>query len=196
MTPAHCPDCPIKHRGFCDAFGTLLGKFVAHMAARYGAVIPEDRREQILGEVIEAVLRDIQKFEGRRGAKFATWAWHIGRNKIADYFRRHHASHVPEAAAPEWLACHNPRNKIEMKLALSGCFRAHLATDPKGCVRLFLDLYRSFLDGRDQKDLAAAYGLKPNTFNQRLKRCREVLRQLFEECLEEGPGESAAGWEK
>lgn len=187
MEPAHCPDCPIHHRGFCDAFGLLLRKFAGHLAARYGAVIPEDRQEQILGDVVAAVVEGVHRFQGRRGARFSTWAWHIGHNKICDHFRRRHAKAetVPEYVAGRLFDSHDPRSDIELKLALTGCFKTHLADDPKGCLRLLLELYRTFHEGRDQKDLARAYGLKPNTFNQRLRRCRELVRHLFEECVED-----------
>ncbi|NPA16000.1 MAG: sigma-70 family RNA polymerase sigma factor [Deferribacteres bacterium] len=45
------------------------------------------------------------------------------------------------------------------------------------CAELLLYFYRWLKVGLSQKEMAQSMGLKPNTFNQRLKRCKERIRK-------------------
>lgn len=63
---------------------------------------------------------------------------------------------------------------------LEDFLRRHRIQEPE-CIQLLLDLYECFQNGQTQKDLARAYGEKPNTLNQRLRRCRKRLRRMIEE---------------
>jgi RNA polymerase sigma factor (sigma-70 family) len=47
------------------------------------------------------------------------------------------------------------------------------------CKNLFSKLYEGFKEGKIQKDIAEELGLKENTFNQRLKRCRDQVMNLL-----------------
>lgn len=55
-----------------------------------------------------------------------------------------------------------------------------VSDDPSGCVKLFLDLYRNFQEGKTQKDLADQYGELPNTLTRRMIRCRKNLIRILE----------------
>lgn len=67
---------------------------------------------------------------------------------------------------------------IEKKLYVSQVLSA-LKNINIECYNLYLKLYEGFNDGRTQKEIAEELGLKPNTFNKKLERCREkVLEEL------------------
>ncbi|MBF0120738.1 MAG: hypothetical protein HQK79_18065 [Desulfobacterales bacterium] len=53
--------------------------------------------------------------------------------------------------------------------------------DHTGCCKLFIKIYNWFKEGLLQKDMATQMGLKDNTFNQRLSRCRVKIQQLLKE---------------
>ncbi len=174
-----CQYCPIRGQEFCDNFRVVLRKIAGNLENKYTGIPPEER-EDILTSTVEGVIKGVKTYEGRRGAKFSTWVWQIYRNKINDYFREKKTYSINR----EDNESYNPSNDLEIKIAISECFKKYLADDDTGCVRLYLDLYRFFQKGRSQKELAEIYNLSPNTLNQRIKRCRKVIKQLFVECLD------------
>lgn len=180
--PCPCADCPLDLRGFRDIWRTAAGRMERYLETRY-AWLPTADREDILAQTAEQVFRDFGDFRGDRPGKFAAWAWRIFRNRLHDHFR----SRPPDAEAlsDAHPAAGDARDTIELRMALLQCFHRHLPLDADGCVGLYLDLYRTFRTGDDQKKLADARGLKPNTLNQRLRRCRPFIRRLFRACLAE-----------
>lgn len=180
--PCPCAECPLNRRGFRDVWRKAAGRMDRHLTCRYSWLTPEDR-EDILGQTAEQIFRDIDDFRGRRPGRFAAWAWRIFRNRLHDHFR----SRPPVAGAlsDALPAPDTERDHAELRLALHQCFQRHLELDEDGCVGLYLDLYQKFRSGLGQKDLATARGLKPNTLNQRLRRCRPFIRRLFRACLAE-----------
>ncbi len=177
-----CQYCPVRNQGFCDKFRLVLRKIAGNLESKYTGIPPVER-EDILTNTVEGVIKGVKTYEGRHGAKFATWVWQIYRNKINDYFREKKTYSI-EKINRENNESYNPSNDIEIKIAISECFKKHLADDDTGCVRLYLDLYSFFQKGRSQKELAAIYNLSPNTLNQRIKRCRKVMKNMFMECLD------------
>jgi RNA polymerase sigma factor (sigma-70 family) len=153
-----------------------------YLETRY-AWLPTADREDVLGQTAEQVFRDLGEFRGDRPGMFAAWAWRIFRNRLHDHFR----SRPPDAEALSGglHAAGDAPDINELRMALLQCFHRHLPLDADGCVGLYLDLYRTFRTGDDQKALAEALGLKPNTLNQRLRRCRPFIRRLFRACLAE-----------
>jgi len=180
---ARCSDCPISKRGFCHKFRTVLTRIAKNAAHRYAGISPEDR-EDIFTATVESVLRRIDQFEGRHGAKFSAWVWQIYRNKIIDHFRGKNSLCLMEEIREdsEW---HDPSEETERKIAISECFKKHLPNDKTGCIRLYLNLYKSFQKGKNRKALAETYDISPNTLNQRIKRCRVSIRRLFRKCLDD-----------
>lgn len=53
--------------------------------------------------------------------------------------------------------------------------------DDDFCARLFLYWYSGLKQGLNQDEMAKNLGLKPNTFNQKLKRCKKTIQQHFQE---------------
>jgi DNA-directed RNA polymerase specialized sigma24 family protein len=127
-----------------------------------------------------AVLGGVEGFEGRRGATFATWVWQIYKNKVNDFFRSKYPDPV-SVISYEINDMSVTLEDAETKIAITEIFKKHLPHDKTGCIRLYLDLYRCFQKGQNQKDLAGLYQINPNTLNQRIKRCRKTIRRLFRE---------------
>lgn len=171
-----CSDCPIRSAGFCTEFQDVLRKIAANLAAKYAGISQEDL-EEILANTVEGVLANIGNYEGRRGAKFSTWVWRIYRNKTADFFR---AGNAYAEKFADTLAGPDTRVERELKAEIREIFEKSLADDSTGCVRLYLDLYGYFNTGKSRKELAAAYGMKPNTLNQKIRRCRKTMKRLFQ----------------
>ena len=177
-----CLRCTVNYRGWCPAFKGILRKIAGNLKKQYSGIPPQDR-EEILANVVIGVLGGVERFEGRRGAKFSTWVWQIYRNKTIDFFR----AKTPQAdifVDFEKQGAVNPLDEAETKIAIAECFKKHLPDDTTGCIRLYLDLYRFFQKGRAQKDLADRYGLNPNTLNQRIARCRKTIRIVFRSLVE------------
>ncbi len=174
-----CHGCLVYKNSLCGRFQTLLKKIVGSLNKKYSS-IPESDREDILTNMVEGVITGVERFEGRHGAKFSTWAYRIFRNKIHDYFRKkgHHTIEIDETKIPD-----SP-GQDSIKKTIAECFRKTLPDDHSGCIRLFLDLYIFFMNGQTQKELAVSYHMKANTLNQRIKRCREKISQLFREYME------------
>ncbi|MFP4309525.1 MAG: type III-E CRISPR-associated RpoE-like sigma factor [Desulfococcaceae bacterium] len=180
--PWPCANCPLDRRGFRDVWRTAAGRMERCLETRY-AWLPAADREDILGQTTEQAIRGICDFRGDRPGKFAAWAWRIFRNRLHDHFRSR--SPDAEALSDAHPATDDARDTAELRMALLRCFHRHLPLDADGCVALYLDFYRRFRTGDDQKKLADARGLKPNALNQRLRRCRPFIRRLFRACRAE-----------
>jgi len=154
---------------------------IRDMEIRYPGIGLEDR-EDLITAVTEGALSGVDGFEGRSGAKFSTWVWAIYKNKIRDYFRKDRSG-SPLEFFPEKYQ--DPTNKEEndLRQKILECFKKHLPMDETGCIELYLNLYRYLESGRTRKEMAESRNMKPNTLNQRLKRCRSVVRELFGEYL-------------
>jgi len=180
-----CLKCEIMARGFCNDLIEILTKMVSNLSS-YEGIPPEDR-DEILSDTVIGVWKGIDKFEGRNGALFSTWAWAIFKNKRRDYFRR-----LPSEDVVVFLFLDDHRKKEEIEMMVSEkessssrdeeemehiieCLKKNIDNDPGGCIHLYLNL---FCSGKDRKVLAEEYGLKLNTFNQRVRRCRKVIRDL------------------
>jgi len=180
-----CLKCEIMARGFCNDFTDILEKMLSNLTNSYKAIPPEDR-DEILSDTVIGVWKGIDKFEGRNGALFSTWSWAIFKNKRKDYFRRLSPEKVLTFLP---LDDHQKKEEIEMMVSekessssqdeemehIIQCLKRNIDNDPGGCIHLYLDL---FCSGKDRKVLAQEYGLKLNTFNQRVRRCRKVIRDL------------------
>ncbi len=178
-----CAECRIHDRGFCESFRRTLRNIAHHLDARYTSISPADRSD-IFSETVEHAVKSIDRFEGRSGAKLSTWIWRIYRNKRTDYFRKTPPPDWRERLAMEAGTARDVTADTELEIAIRQCFETLLKTDDTGCVGLFASLYRSEKEGKTRAELAEDLGLKLNTLNQRIKRCRKTVSRQFRSCLE------------
>ncbi|OEU84100.1 MAG: hypothetical protein BA873_08475 [Desulfobulbaceae bacterium C00003063] len=96
---------------------------------------------------------------------------------MADFFRQARewvpidnviASELPDHGRPR---SYSFKDIIDLLTSL-------LKHDPE-CQKLLVDFCNRTMRGVSQKHMAESYGLKPNTLNQRLKRCRKKLKELL-----------------
>jgi RNA polymerase sigma-70 factor (ECF subfamily) len=71
-----------------DAFLTLYNRYLKKVYNRVKSRIPVSDAEDVTQEIFVAVVRSLDKFEGR--AKFNTWLYSIVNHQIADFYRRHY----------------------------------------------------------------------------------------------------------
>lgn len=88
-----CSECRIMRRGFCSELVAVLQKMAGHLKGHWRETIPAGDRTDVLAGTVEGVFNGIDRFEGRKEARFSTWAWSIYRNKTTDYFRQMRKHH-------------------------------------------------------------------------------------------------------
>lgn len=182
-----CLECPIRAIDFCSRLRSTLASIVVDLEKRYSGIPVEDRRD-IANNVVEAVIKGLNSFEGRQGARFSAWVWQIYRNKISDYFRSTDYRYRCAFLRLEDMDIGSDKSEdqigdAELKMAIVQCFKHSAADDQSGCVGLYLDLYHCFQQGISRRELAEKYNVKLNTLNQRIKRCRRIILRMFRQYL-------------
>jgi len=181
----NCPPCPIKDAGFCDEMREVMGKIRADLARKWQNISEKDR-EEILANTFNAVCQNPENFERRRGAKFSTWVWSIYNRKRMNYLRwmyrqdrlfKEIAKRENEFTKTSEVVIEDEEPEVVVNLSRS------LSNDTTGCVSCYLDLYSIFNEGLQQKHLAMAYAIRPNTLTQQLKRCRRILRDILKKVM-------------
>lgn len=175
-----CRKCPVMLKGFCLSLVDFIHRAENNAKMKYPKIYEHDRRA-IITDTVSAIVANINTFEGRKGSRFSTWAWRIYMNKIADFFRKE-GKYVPLANSMEPTAIftgHSLDEQYETETMLE-FLKSMLKKDP-ACCKLLVDFYYRKERGETQKEMAASYGINPNTFNQRLKRCRTKLRKILSE---------------
>lgn len=169
-----CKTCPLFAREFCEDFCNGLEKITKQLSSRYS--LRDEEIQDVVGDVVTAVLGKLNSF--REISKFSTWMGSIYRHKLADYFKekRKYESIKKRLQAisqePSWETSPMIEFKIEVERILS------LDEECGNLFRILLDMGNK---GYSQKEIAQKLNEKPNTFNQKLKRCRELIKTLVEE---------------
>lgn len=192
-----CTDCPVMVQGHCESLTSVLSKMASNLDSRYKDLSKEDR-EQILSETVDKVVENLEKQGFRGESKFSTWAWSIYRNKRFDCIRRSNAQKdrfvnlsrilkenedeeiVFKRRLDEEGTAKEMRERELEAHAIILTLKKNLTHDPTGCVKLYLDLYYAWEENKQDKDLAAEYGVKQNALTKRKMRCRDVIQNLIE----------------
>ena len=171
-----CQECPVMLKGFCPNLVDFIQRAESNARKKYSRISEHDRLA-IVADTVGAIVSNIHTFEGRRGSRFFTWAWRIYLNKVADFFRQARewvpidnviASELPDHGRPRSCSFND----------IIDLLKSLLKHDPE-CQKLLIDFCNRTMQGVSQKEMAESYGLKPNTLNQRLKRCRKKLKELL-----------------
>lgn len=176
-----CVPCRIRLRDFCDEFVAALGKIAANLRGRFSYAVSEAARDDIVAEVAEAAFRGVDGYEGRHGAAFSSWVWAIYANKRRDYFRSWKSENVSLDSLEPWQEpeAEDGREARDVAESVYAAIRLMETSGEAECGRLFHDLYRFLGIGKKQKELAEHYGMKVNSLNQRISRCRRRLKELM-----------------
>jgi len=186
-------DCEIFKSGFCEIFVRFSRKKLPSLLSSKG--IPEEDRKEIFQEFFIRVSKSIGNLRNRGGASSFFHA--VVDNLVKDYFsdklkKRYDSidtfggeedseegrenvilSRLSEEMYIEKLAEEEIRETAEAIIDFLKK-ESDLGDD---CAELLLYFYRWLKVGLSQKEMAQSMGLKPNTFNQRLKRCKERIRK-------------------
>jgi len=181
-----CPKCHILQYGYCESFLHVLEKKINSLNRR--SDFNEQDRQDIISEFVISIVESVNQFEGRRNAKFSTWANSVFHNKLKDYKKKLKAKKRSIIIAVDNLEEQEnksisiiPNNKEDKGKELIDFLLNMISQqkDRNGCCQLFINYYEWGNKGLNQKEMAKQYGIKSNTFNQRLTRCRKILFQLF-----------------
>lgn len=180
-----CSNCQVMQKGFCQAFLKVLRKITSNLDGSYSSRSVADRNA-IIAETVSGIWKGLNNYQGKSGASFSTWAWSIYKNKRNDYlrqqFRQKHETPLELETNEYQLVQQHEAESPEIKINRTmRALKLLLSRDSSGCIQLYLDLFQTFQAGKSQDDLAQDYRIKPNTLNQRKRRCLEVVQQLMSE---------------
>ena len=154
-------------------------------------IAAEQIRTDIIAETVARVMKAIDGFEEK--SKFTTWAWSIYSRALAEYFRNScrqmpHLMTSLESLRDEHgveLPDERPLDTIAPLLLNALKKIAANPEDPDYEKALFLvDFYELTMQGKNQIEMAGILGMKSNSFNQRLKRCRNALKKRLKEFMQ------------
>jgi RNA polymerase sigma factor (sigma-70 family) len=171
-----CVDCSIARSGLTEIFGKAVRTLEIDITRKYPR-LGSQAREDIVAEAVMAAINNFPQYEGRRGAKLISWVKSIYKNKISDFLRK-----TPDITLVEYDAGTDNRvareNVEDSSLERLFGILKEMAEGSKGkCAQLFLSLHEYFQQGRTQKDMAKDMGMKANSLNQKIKRCREWIKE-------------------
>lgn len=171
-----CRDCPIASSGLAEAFGKAVHAIETDMVRKYPR-FDSQIREDVVADTVASAIRNFPQYEGRREAKLVSWVKGIYRNKVTDLLRRNYDITLVEydAGADNRIAVdHTEEDSLDGLVAILQEMADHTK---ENCARLFLSLHDYFRQGRAQKEMASDMGMKSNSLNQKIKRCREWIRK-------------------
>jgi len=171
-----CGDCPVAPSGLAEAFGKAVRAIEIDIARKYPRFDSQDR-EDVIADAVAGAIRNFPQYEGRREAKLVSWIKSIYRNKVTDLLRRNYDITLVEydAGADNRAAQdHKEDYSLDGLIAILKGMTDHTR---ENCAKLFLSLHEYFQQGRTQKEMASDMGMKSNSLNQKIKRCREWIRE-------------------
>ncbi len=149
-----------------------LRPFVAHRVAASDV-------EDVVQDVLVRMHRGLPEL--RDDDRFSAWMFQVARNAIADSGRKHARAPIGTDDLEEMPAAPTSDNDREAASALAGCvslFVSQLASPYREAITLVE------LEGRTAKEAAEMVGISVSGMKSRVRRGREQLRGLFEQCCE------------
>ncbi len=187
----HCPNCRIDAAGLCARFCTFVRR----------RLLPYTRNEiekEIAQNTFDAIFQNIHNMQHIR--YFSSYCYQIFRNQKAEIFRSraylfereqlvYGFQAQPENAADEPLNVlesyarpDEPDMLQEERTILMVQVLEHLekmVSDEEPCAEIMLHWYAGMKEGLSQKEVAARLGIAENSFNQKLKRCKDSISKSF-----------------
>lgn len=170
-----CGNCPIASSGLAETFGKAVSAIEIDIVRKYPRFDSQDR-EDVIADAVAGAIRNFPQYEGRREAKLVSWIKGIYRNKVTDLLRRNYDITLVEydAGADNRVAMeHEEEDSLDGLVAI---LKEMAEGAKENCAKLFLSLHEYFQQGRTQKEMANDMGMKSNSLNQKIKRCREWVK--------------------
>lgn len=184
--------CEINRYGYCQAFSKFSKERFLSLLKKKG--IPEEDYNDLFQDFFCRVSQSIKNL--RSSKSITSFLYSIAYNTITDYIARNLSKRKESLDTavlfkdnelqehPNILSASKSSYEEETRQAEIQETAQHIimilkemAREGEECAEFILLFYRGLKRGLSQKEMAKELGLKPNTFNQRLKRCRERLRR-------------------
>ena len=189
-----CPagkECPIYLAGFCHLFGKIITRELNKKRSKYSFLENASLKEDFLAEVVEALIKALPSLRIKNEKGFTRFVRSIFHNVAVDFSKkekkykqqeeifsnlvRAEADEREERRYIESLASYKPHEEEEI-LQRTQELLERLRQQDHPCAELVIYWYEKLCEGWNLKEMAESMGLKPNTFNQKLKRCFKFLR--------------------
>ncbi|OUR95685.1 RNA polymerase sigma factor SigZ [Halobacteriovorax marinus] len=129
--------------------------------------------EDLLQEVLIKTFQNLHKINSQESIK--SWIFQVANNAIIDHYRRN-GKYTNEMLDEKLIFTEESE---DAQKELSKCIEPFIRELPKETCELLTAID---LDGESQKAYAEAKGIKYTTLKSRVKKGREELRALFENC--------------
>ena len=144
----------------------------------------EQEGEDVVGKVLEVLLRDIEKVTAKTQAGFMSWCFGVARNKVMDAWRSQYRDRLVPMEPEELLKCAESGGETsDLSPGVSDDLRFILellyAAKPP-CVEF---LQEHVLFGVDANIMAANYGISVDTMRRRIERCFALAKKLAKKHL-------------
>ncbi len=192
-----CRGCKIDEAGLCSKFRMFVKKYLVRYTGN-------EIEKEIAHKTFDAVFQNVHALENKR--YFWAYCKTIFKNNKAEVFRvqskmleRENLRFEGQFMSPgddgdngDWSILDH--NQLQSGESLWPADRAALAREVLAalenmvmgadrpisrCARLLLNWLSFDRDGLSQKEMADRMGEKENTFNQRLRRCKELIAARF-----------------
>ena len=171
-----CRDCPIAPSGLTEAFGKAVRTIEIDITRKYPR-FDSQVREDVIADSVAGAIKNFPQYEGRRGAKLISWVKRIYNNKMTDLLRKNYDITLVEYDASADNRAAQDHEEDDSLDGLVAILKEMANGTKKNCAKLFLSLHEYFQQGRTQKEMAGDMGMKPNSLNQKIKRCREWIKE-------------------
>lgn len=157
-----------------------LGGMAAPLRAFIGRRVAPDHVEDVLQDALLKVHERSEQL--RDDTRFEAWVYRIGRNAIADHYRRMLRSHETPTAEldPTGPASADASQDADFRHAMGAWLAASIERLPDEYAEA---LRRVELAGQSQAEAAQQLGISPSGLRSRVQRGRGLLRkQMQHEC--------------
>lgn len=137
--------------------------------------LSEDDREDVFQDVTSRLIEKAHTYTGKNASSFSTWAATVYSNIIKDEAKRTKRRMPPKEFAELIELQHAERPDSSEVEECVEAILAFTANNKKECTDVVVSLWDGLRNGFDQKEIAKQLGVAPNTFNQKIRRCRKFL---------------------
>jgi RNA polymerase sigma-70 factor (ECF subfamily) len=171
-------------------FDAGVTEFVTKLRAFMRARVPDDATaDDLTQETLLKVYRSRASL--REGDRLEAWLYRIARRTLIDYYR----THRPSAELPDSLKSESHDDVSAMRDAVLISTIRYMEDLPDA-YRVPLQL--SELEGMSMADIAASLGLTLTAVKSRIRRGRQMLKKMLQECchFEFDQHGKVIGWER
>jgi RNA polymerase sigma factor (sigma-70 family) len=186
-----CQSCSVSEAGYLEEFLKNLSRTTYKINEE--KELDELDRKEIVSDFVIRVHENIHRFrgqsqDGKRSAKFSTWAYRVLESAKNDYYRREKRINRNKTGFKEFLEMqhetvrrdHSEKRIIEKEKMNTVMYLRNHKKHGK-CARLLIDHYDWAQQGLSQAQMAELSGTSHAAFRKEISRCRKSLKKVLEE---------------